>query len=217
MKYLIPVLSLLLVACSPSPEKIQAHNLAKRLRAEHAALYVRKPKPKPCTFEDFIVNPQYRTTPDMWSVAGLKNVHAPDNSYVEIHLASQRGRLYVDGKIAMDFPICSGRIGGKETPKGSFRISQKAQNYRSNKYGAFMNSSRTYVMKPNVVANEKKPEGSVFVGASMPYWMRFNGSIGIHVGPVYRYGASNGCVRVPIEVGPVLFEKLSVGSKVIVK
>ncbi len=217
MKYLIPVLSLLLVACSPSPEKIQAHNLAKRLRAEHAAQYVCKPMPKPCTFEDFIVSPQYRTTPDMWRAADLKKVYAPDNSYVEILLATQRGRLYVDGKIALDFPICSGRIGGQETPKGTFRISQKSANHRSNRYGSFMSRDRSTVMKGDVSVNDKRPANSVFVGAKMPYWLRFNGPIGLHVGTVYRQGASHGCVRVPVEAGVILFEKLSVGSKVIVK
>ncbi|MBQ1189233.1 MAG: L,D-transpeptidase family protein [Lachnospiraceae bacterium] len=47
--------------------------------------------------------------------------------------------------------------------------------------------------------------------------MRFNGAIGLHVGNVHRYSASHGCVRVPEEACAILFEKLAVGSEVIVK
>jgi lipoprotein-anchoring transpeptidase ErfK/SrfK len=37
------------------------------------------------------------------------------------------------------------------------------------------------------------------------------------VGEVHRYSQSHGCVRVPEEACSILFEKLAVGSRVIVK
>jgi lipoprotein-anchoring transpeptidase ErfK/SrfK len=73
------------------------------------------------------------------------------------------------------------------------------------------------VVERNVSANDVPPEGAVFEGADMPYWMRFNGAIGLHVGEVHRYSQSHGCVRVPEEACSILFEKLAVGSRVIVK
>lgn len=167
------------------------------------------------TFEDFIASEHYRETRDMWRGAAIEQYN-PANSYAEILLAEQRGRLYINGQIAMDFPVCSGRFGGKETPKGTFRISQKLRDYRSNLYGSYVDANDNFV-KGDAVAGKPGPAGTHFRGASMPYWMRFNGAIGMHVGNVHRDAASHGCVRVPEEACSILFSKLAVGSKVIVR
>ncbi|MBE6416157.1 MAG: L,D-transpeptidase [Akkermansiaceae bacterium] len=195
-----------------SPEEARIYYEQEGNRLEEATRNTRKA----CTFEAFIAHPGYRETRDIWRGAAL-NQYAPSRSHVEILLEPQRGRLYINGAIAMDFPICSGRVGGQETPKGAFRISQKARQYRSNRYGSFVSRDGKRVVKSDISSSDAAPKGSVFKGASMPYWMRFNGSVGMHVGNVYRYSASHGCVRVPVEACSVLFEKLAVGSKVIVK
>lgn len=212
MKKLSIVAVLLLAACQQSPESLQAYYEAEGDRLEEATRNVRKAY----TFEDFISHYAYRETRDVWRGAALEQ-YAPKKSHVEILLKEQRGRLYIDGKIAMDFPVCSGRVGGQETPKGTFRISQKALEYRSNRYGSFMSADGSKVLERNISVTDTPPPGGVFEGADMPYWMRFNGAIGMHVGNVHRHSASHGCVRVPEEACSILFEKLGVGSKVIVK
>lgn len=213
MRRVLPAFALLAVAaCQPSPEQLRAYYEAEGARLDEETRNVRKAY----TFEDFIAHSQYRETRDIWRGAALES-YAPAQSYVEILLEEQRGRLYINGAIAMDFPICSGRVGGQETPVGRFRISQKVKEYRSNRYGAFVSRDGEEVIERNVSADEPLPEGAVFEGAEMPYWMRFNGAIGMHVGDVHRYSASHGCVRVPEEACSILFEKLGVGSTVIVK
>lgn len=167
------------------------------------------------TFEEFIASPGYIDSRDMWRGRALEQYN-PGKSRVEILLAEQRGRLYINGEIAMDFPVCSGRIGGHETPRGSFRITEKELDHRSSIYGSFVDANES-VVKRQVTSNQKPPAGAHFQGTSMPYWMRFNGAVGIHVGSVYRTEASHGCVRVPPEACSILFEKLAVGSQVIVK
>lgn len=171
------------------------------------------------SFEDFVASPDYCNSRDMWRGAAIE-LYDPQNSVVEVLLNEQRGRLYIRGQIAMDFPVCSGRVGGKETPKGTFRISQKVKDYASNAYGSFVNADGK-VVESNVAATDpipaKAPLGTHFKGAEMPYWMRFNGAIGLHVGNVHRTSASHGCVRVPEEACSILFSKLAVGSKVIVR
>lgn len=167
------------------------------------------------TFESFINSPQYRSTRDMWRGAALEQ-YAPRQSRVEIFLDTQRARLYIRNQVAMDFPICSGSTGGMETPKGTFRISQMEKEYRSNRYGAFVDATGKKV-KRNISSTDEAPAGTRFEGTMMPYWMRFNGAIGMHVGNVHRDSASHGCVRVPEEACSILFDKLSVGSVVIVK
>lgn len=168
-------------------------------------------------FDEFIRSPGYRQSRDIWRGPAV-NLYNPAQSYVEVLLNEQRGRLYIEGRIAMDFPLCSGQAGGMETPKGTFRISQKVENeYRSNLYGSFVDPSTGRVVKGGACSSDPAPAGTVFKGAAMPYWMRFNGAIGMHVGNVYRTEDSHGCVRVPVEACSILFKKLAVGSKVIVK
>lgn len=167
------------------------------------------------SFEEFIAAPYYADSRDMWQGKALSERN-PKNSRVEILLHEQRGRLYINDKIAMDFPVCSGRVGGHETPTGRFRISEKQVEHRSSIYGSFVGAGDK-VVRGDATSADKAPKGTRFLGALMPYWMRFNGAIGMHVGSVYRSGASHGCVRVPVEACKILYDKLEVGSLVIVK
>ncbi len=166
------------------------------------------------TFEDFIAEPGYRDSRDYWRGGSLSQ-YSPAQSYAEILQDEQRGRLSINGQIAMDFPVCSGRVGGKETPKGVFRITEKQREHRSSLYGAFVDDAGRFVKSASV--GDKAPAGTRFEGSSMPYWLRFNGAIGLHVGAVHRQEASHGCVRVPEEAARILFAKLAVGSRVIVR
>ncbi len=210
LKALIPAaLALLLSACSsPTPAHVW---YAEGARLEEET----RDKKLAFTYEAFVASPEYRYSRDMWRGAALAQ-HNPKNSRVEVLLNEQRGRLYINDKIAMDFPICSGRVGGYETPRGTFRISQKVEDYRSNRYGFYVDSRGDFV-KGGAVAGQPGPAGTVFKGSRMPYWMRFNGAIGMHVGDVHREGDSHGCVRVPKEACSILFDKLAVGSVVVVK
>ena len=203
--------ALLLAACSsPSPEQRLRDLYAEGDRLEELA----KNKRVAYTFEDFIASEDYRNSRDIWRGPAIET-YDPQHSVVVILLEEQRGRLFIGGEIAMDFPVCSGRVGGRETPRCSFRISEKKRDYRSNLYGSFMKNGR--VVERGVSASDPCPPGAYFEGADMPYWMRFNGAIGLHVGNVHRESASHGCVRVPEEACSILFSKLAVGSQVIVK
>ncbi len=199
--------ALLFTACSSSYERMVAEGarLEEEARGKRVAF----------TYEAFVASADYRTSRDIWRGRAIE-LYDPQHSRVEILLREQRGRLYIREQIAMDFPICSGRVGGSETPKGSFRISQKEKEYRSNRYGFYMDADGNYVQS-GAVAGKAGPAGTTFKGSRMPYWMRFNGAIGLHVGDVHREGDSHGCVRVPEEACSILFDKLAVGSAVIVK
>lgn len=209
--YAVPVALSLLASC-------QQQNTADRFRAEGDRLEeVARRSYVPKGFEAFVRSPGYRQSRDIWRGPAI-SLYNPSQSWVEVLLDEQRGRLYIEGRVAMDFPLCSGRMGGMETPKGTFRISQKVKkDYCSNLYGSFVDTTTGRVVKGGVSSSDAAPSGTVFKGAEMPYWMRFNGAIGMHVGNVYRSGESHGCVRVPVEACSILFDKLSVGSKVIVK
>ncbi len=167
------------------------------------------------SFEAFIASPNYRNSRDFWRGRALER-HDPAHSRVLVLLDEQRGRLYINGQIAMDFPVCTGRVGGSETPRGRFRISEMKREHRSSLYGSFVDSADR-IVKGGVRSSDRAPKGSHFRGALMPYWMRFNGAVGMHVGTVLREGDSHGCVRVPVEACSILFDKLAVGSVVEVR
>lgn len=213
MRLLPVIVSALLVLQSCQQQKTAVWYRAEgdRLEAEARNKVVAK------GFDAFIRSPGYRHSRDIWRGPAVQ-LYNPAQSYVEVLLNEQRGRLYIEGRVAMDFPLCSGRVGGMETPKGTFRISQKVkEEYRSNLYGSFVDAATGRVVKSGVSSLETAPAGTVFKGAEMPYWMRFNEAIGLHVGNVYRSEDSHGCVRVPVEACSILFEKLAIGSLVIVK
>ena len=165
--------------------------------------------------EEFIASPNYRHSRDFWRGAAIEQ-HAPAQTRLLVLREEQRGRLYIKGQVAMDFPLCTGKPGKHETPPGKFRISQKVREHRSTLYGAFVDS-QSRIVKGGVRVTDSRPAGSHFKGAKMEYWMRFNGAIGLHEGNVYRERASHGCVRVPPEVAPILYEKMAVGSGIEVR
>ena len=167
------------------------------------------------TFEDFIASPFYRSSRDYWRGAAIEQYN-PAASRVEILLEEQRGRLYINDTIAMNFPVCTGTEGEHETPPGTFRITEKKREHRSSLYGSFVDAAGD-VVKGKVHSSDAAPAGTRFEGTRMDYWMRFNGAIGMHTGVIQREGESHGCVRVPEEACSILFDKLAVGSVVIVK
>ena len=55
-------------------------------------------------------------------------------------------------------------------------------------------------------AGRRSRTGTHFVGAPMPYFLRFRDGYGMHAGFVPRYRASHGCIRMPIEMAKHFFD-----------
>lgn len=214
MKFLLQIVTVsagvvALCSCQTSPKAVDYYQLGNEM--EEAA----KNKRVSRTFESFIASPTYRTSRDFWRGAALREYN-PAESHVEILLEMQRGRLYINGKIAMDFPVSTGTKDQHDTPCGTFRITEKKREHHSSLYGSFVDAQGD-VVKSKVHSSDKAPAGSRFQGTLMEYWMRFNGAIGMHTGKIEREAESHGCVRIPPEACSILFDKLAIGSKVIVK
>lgn len=143
----------------------------------------------------------------------------PSNAKIEIDLSEQRARIYKTGaggrQLVIETSISSGKS-GHSTPTGSYRIKEKMVHKRSTLYGTWMNSSGATVRSSG--DSRQRPYGaSRFVGAEMPYWMRINGGIGMHIGYVPNYPASHGCIRVPSAIQPLIYSKVGVGTSVTIK
>ncbi len=144
---------------------------------------------------------------------------SPANAKIEVDLSEQRARVYKTGsggrQLVIDTAISSGKS-GHTTPTGTFRIKEKLVHKRSTLYGTWMSSSGATVRSSG--DSRQRPYGaSRFVGAEMPYWMRINGGIGMHIGYVPNYPASHGCIRVPSAIQPLIYSKVGVGTSVTIK
>ena len=138
------------------------------------------------------------------------------NSSVEISLSEQRGLLLVNGCIAMDFPVATGRP-SYPTPTGEFHILGKEKEYASNLYGKIVDATGTVVVENADRRTAVPAEGTTFEGAKMPYWMRLTDTgVGMHVGYVPGHPASHGCISLQRETAARLFALLKVGTPVVI-
>jgi len=151
----------------------------------------------------------YRS-PDLLARATSKN------SSVEISLQEQRGILLVDGAVAMDFPVATGKA-SHPTPKGTYKIIEKKADHKSNLYGRIVSGEGQTVVSDADTRAHAVPQGGRFVGAPMPYWMRLTTTgVGMHVGYVPGRPASHGCIRLKKDDAVQLFSILELGSPVTV-
>src|SRR5437588_482358 len=68
-----------------------------------------------------------------------------------------------------------------------------------------------------VVRKDRRPPGTHFDGAEMPYAMFFNGGYAMHQGYVPPYAASHGCIRLPRGMAEHFFEASPEGTSMTVK
>lgn len=142
---------------------------------------------------------------------------ADKNSLVVISLRQQRGRLYVKGKVAADWPVSTG-VDEHPTPTGRYRVRFKSKEYASNRYGKMYDAKGRCINANADAFTETVPEGGRFEGSPMPNWMRltFDG-IGMHTGKVKAgQRLSHGCIRLPHVVSTMLFDIVEYGTRVII-
>src|SRR5256714_14460086 len=98
---------------------------------------------------------------------------------IKIKLSEQRAYFYKAGQVVGVSQLSTGRE-GLTTPSGSFSIIQKDVAHVSSKYGDYVDAEDN-VVAPNVdVDKDRKPAGTHFKGAPMPYFMRIVGGVGMH-------------------------------------
>lgn len=141
-------------------------------------------EPMPAEHQHFRCLPSYPRTHRTWKNEALMN--AKGERRVHIHLGIQRGELLVDGNVAMDFPVSTGKQ--DSTPVGTYHVLEKDLHHRSNIYHVAM----PYFMR-----------------------LTYDG-IGLHVGDVYRTPVSHGCVRMTREACIPLYRLLPVGAEVLI-
>ncbi|TDU81634.1 lipoprotein-anchoring transpeptidase ErfK/SrfK [Prosthecobacter fusiformis] len=134
---------------------------------------------------------------------------------VTIDLSEQKAYIFRNSENVAWSYVATGRSGHR-TPTGSFVISEKVVNKRSNKYGSIVDASGD-VIRSNATAGVHSAPGGKFQGAKMPYWMRLTGDgVGMHAGPIPNPGspASHGCIRLPYDMAQRLYDVAPSGTRV---
>ena len=132
-----------------------------------------------------------------------------------VNLTEQRARFFRGGTLVGESNISTGRK-GFETPPGKYRVIQKDENHFSNLYGTYQDDAGTIVQNNVEIGKDPKPAGANFVGAPMPYFLRFTRGYGMHAGFVPRFRASHGCIRMPREMAKHFFDDAELGTPVVV-
>ncbi len=163
------------------------------------------------TYEHFVAQPSYPKSMDVYADEALLDQITVSNAKIIICIPQQRARVYVNGHVALDWPVSTG-TNGHETPTGVFRVMEKNKDHHSNRYGKFVNASGKTVNGNADTANGV-PEGQTFVPAPMPNWHRLSwDGVGIHTGKVIPgRRLSHGCIRSPHAAATKLFEHSAMG------
>jgi len=137
----------------------------------------------------------------------------PDTARVYISLAKQRASLMLGDEVAIDTPISSGKSAGM-TPTGNFTIQEKDPDHRSTIYGDFVDNKGRVVRAGVSLRIDSAPSGTHYVGAPMKWFCRIKEGVGMHIGILPGYPASHGCVRLPADIAPLIYQKVKVGTPV---
>lgn len=152
--------------------------------------------------------PAHADTISYWEGDGV-----PGSPKIVIDLSEQVARYYKDGQLVGVSQISSGSE-GYGTTRGSFRVTEKDIDHRSSIYGSYVDAEG-HVMDGDVdVRTDPRPPGAKFVGASMRYFMRINGGIGMHEGYLPGVPASHGCIRMPSRMAAAFYHATPLGTPV---
>jgi hypothetical protein len=143
-----------------------------------------------------------------WSGDGV-----PGSPSIVIDLSSQTAYFYKGGVEVGTAPVSTGRE-GYNTPTGKFSVIQKNAHHISNLYGDYVDASGEVVVRNVGINKDKRPPGTRFLGAPMPYFMRVTGAVGMHAGYLPGYAASHGCIRLPHGAAEKFFANAPPGTPV---
>lgn len=135
---------------------------------------------------------------------------------VKIDLDQQRLTAF-RGDRQIGWCVVATGIEGHSTPPGTFRISEKVVDKYSTIYGVIKDADGFTINGDARRGRDPVPKGGEFVPAPMPYWQRLTSyGIGMHGGPIPQPGepASHGCIRMPFDFAPLLFEATELGTPV---
>lgn len=137
-----------------------------------------------------------------------------DNTRIVVSLGRQRAILYVDGEVAIDTPVSTGKKRGV-TPAGDYTVLEKLPEHRSSTHGDFVDAFGRVVTAGVSTRIDAAPAGTVFRMVPQKYFMRLGADgLALHAGRLPGYPASDTSVRLPQDIAPLVFQRVKPGTTV---
>ncbi len=157
--------------------------------------------------------PQVAEAPKLAPDSFWKGDGAAGAPKIVVNLGEQQITYFKGGQIVGASPISSGRE-GYGTRTGRFSVTEKDIDHRSSLYGSWIDSDGNVIDDDVAVRTDPRPPGARFLGASMSFFMRINGAIGMHEGYLPGYAASHGCIRLPRHMAEIFYKATPHGTPV---
>ena len=169
------------------------------------------------SYEHFVCHHAYPRTITIFHDDSLIIQANQENAHIVISLYHQRGRLYVDGKVAADWPVSTG-VEGRATTPGEYKVLEKKKEHSSGRFGTIKDGSGNTLVAEADSRTHTVPQGAKWEGSPMPNWMRLTDyGMGMHTGVVEPGTClSHGCIRMPEYMAARIFDIVEVGFPVTV-
>jgi lipoprotein-anchoring transpeptidase ErfK/SrfK len=149
--------------------------------------------------------------PGWWNAEGVSG-----SPRIMVHIGEQKAYFYKGSHLVGESTVSTGKP-GFSTPPGHYQVLSKSADHVSSIFGDYVDDANN-VIRFNIDARkDRRPPGTHFDGARMPYAMFFRGGYAMHQGYVPPYAASHGCIRLPKGMAEPFFNAAPVGTPVIVK
>lgn len=126
-------------------------------------------------------------------------------TYIEVDITAQHMWYIVNGAIALETDVVTGKRGSNDTPTGTYTIIEKMRN--------------------KTLRGRPLPNGKPSYLTPVSYWMRITWSgIGFHDatwqptfgGDRYLANGSHGCINMPLNMASTLYETVPMGTPVVI-
>jgi lipoprotein-anchoring transpeptidase ErfK/SrfK len=141
--------------------------------------------------------------------------HGPGEVSVDIDLAKQVA-TYKRGERLIGWSYVSTGKVGHSTSAGAYTITEKMPVKYSDRYG-WISDDAGNVTNDDATPLSTVPPGNHYSPSPMKYWMRITHyGVGLHAGDIPNPGLaeSHGCVRLPRDFVPTLYEVTGIGTPV---
>lgn len=135
---------------------------------------------------------------------------------IVVHISEQKAYFYKGKNLVGESTVSTGKP-GFGTPPGHYHVVSKDKDHVSSEFGDYVDGDGNVTRSNIDVRKDRKPRGSHFDGARMPYCMHFNGGYAMHQGYVPPYAASHGCIRLPKGMAGPFYNAAHEGTPLIVK
>ena len=156
-------------------------------------------------------------SPEEWRIHQEADTLTAASATVRISLSEHRLRVFNDGALAVDCPVAHGRIAAP-SPEGTFSITAKQTIVKGLDYGHILDRAGRVLLRGVFSKLDAIPPGATFDPASPKCAFRLSddGPL-IFAGEATGAATSDGSIVIPDRVASFLFEKIEVGTKVIIE